>query len=183
MDADAAATRTPSGPPRPHPNEVWSESLRRGARIFGSFWWDFLVGDTPELFLAVVVVVVLALALRRHHEIAVVLLPVVTVVFLLASVLRGRTRREGEDRVRRRYDPSASVCAKRLRTRLTRRLFLGPVALVSVMASGWTGSASSTGALRRTRFAEWRGRPHRGDSGIAPARRCRGRNEDDSSLR
>ncbi len=71
-------------------------ALRRGARIFGSFWWDFLVGDTPELFLAVVVVVVLALALRRHHEIAVVLLPVVTVVFLLASVLRGRTRREGE---------------------------------------------------------------------------------------
>ena len=37
-------------------------ALRRGARIFGSFWWDFLVGDTPELFLAVVAVVVLALA-------------------------------------------------------------------------------------------------------------------------
>ncbi|MDA4133843.1 MAG: hypothetical protein OK454_12080 [Thaumarchaeota archaeon] len=70
-------------------------ALRRGARSFGSFWWDFLVGDTPELFLAAVAVVVLALALRRHHEIAVVLLPVVTVVFLVASVLRGRAR--GED--------------------------------------------------------------------------------------
>jgi hypothetical protein len=70
-------------------------AIRRGARIFGSFWWDFLVGDTPELFIAVVVVVVLALVLRRHHEIAVVLLPAVTVVFLVASVLRGRTR--GDD--------------------------------------------------------------------------------------
>jgi hypothetical protein len=67
-------------------------AIRRGARTFGSFWWDFLVGDTPELFVAVVAVVVLALALRHHHGIAVVLLPVVTVVFLLASVLRGRKR-------------------------------------------------------------------------------------------
>jgi hypothetical protein len=69
--------------------------IRRAARIFGSFWWDFLVGDTPELFVAVVAVVVLALVLRRHHEIAVVLLPVVTVLFLVASVLRGRKR--GQD--------------------------------------------------------------------------------------
>jgi hypothetical protein len=67
-------------------------AIRRGARTFGSFWWDFLVGDTPELFVAVVAVVVLALALRHHHGIAVVLLPVVTVVCLLASVLRGRKR-------------------------------------------------------------------------------------------
>jgi hypothetical protein len=70
-------------------------AIRRGARIFGSFWWDFLVGDTPELFIAVVAVVVLAFVLRRHHEVAVVLLPVVTVVFLVASVLRGRKR--GQD--------------------------------------------------------------------------------------
>jgi hypothetical protein len=24
---------------------------------FGRFWWDFLVGDTPELFIAVVVII------------------------------------------------------------------------------------------------------------------------------
>jgi hypothetical protein len=71
-------------------------AIRRGARTFGSFWWDFLVGDTPELFVAVVAVVVLAFVLRGHHELAVVLLPVVTVVFLVASVLRGRTRGEGK---------------------------------------------------------------------------------------
>jgi hypothetical protein len=70
------------------------KALRRGARAFANFWWDFLVGDTPELFVAVVVVVVLALVLRRHHDIAVALLPVVSVLFLVASAFRGRQRRE-----------------------------------------------------------------------------------------
>lgn len=30
---------------------------------FGRFWWDFLVGDTPELFLGMVVVLGMSLAL------------------------------------------------------------------------------------------------------------------------
>jgi uncharacterized membrane protein YdjX (TVP38/TMEM64 family) len=66
--------------------------MRRGARAFGSFWWDFLIGDTPELFVAVVAVVVLALLLRHHHLAAVVLLPVITVLCLAASTWRGRRR-------------------------------------------------------------------------------------------
>jgi hypothetical protein len=28
-------------------------SIGRTARSFGSFWWDFLIGDTPELFVSV----------------------------------------------------------------------------------------------------------------------------------
>jgi ABC-type transport system involved in Fe-S cluster assembly fused permease/ATPase subunit len=72
------------------------KAIRRGARAFGSFWWDFLVGDTPELFVAVVAVVGLALLLRRHHDIAIVLLPVITVLFLVASTWRGRQRREDQ---------------------------------------------------------------------------------------
>jgi len=68
------------------------KSLSRGARAFGLFWWDFLVGDTPELLIAVVLIVALALLLRHHHDIDIILLPVVTVLFLVASILRGRQR-------------------------------------------------------------------------------------------
>ncbi len=69
--------------------------LTRGLRAFGAFWWDFLIGDTPELFVATLVIVVLALLLRHEHDVAVVLLPVAAVVFLIASTLRGRRRSSG----------------------------------------------------------------------------------------
>lgn len=39
--------------------------VTRGVVAFGRFWWDFLIGDTPELFLATVVVIGLAEGL--HH--------------------------------------------------------------------------------------------------------------------
>jgi hypothetical protein len=68
------------------------KSLSRATRAFGAFWWDFLVGDTPELFVAVVVIVVVALLLRHHREIALVLLPVITVLSLLISTFRGRQK-------------------------------------------------------------------------------------------
>ena len=66
--------------------------IARGVRAFGLFWWDFLVGDTPELLIAVVLIVALALLLRHHHDIAIIVLPVVTVLFLLISTFRGRQR-------------------------------------------------------------------------------------------
>lgn len=69
------------------------KGLTRAIRAFGRFWWDFLVGDTPELFVAVVVIVTLALLLRHHRGIAVVLLPLLTVLFLAVSTVRGRQRR------------------------------------------------------------------------------------------
>jgi hypothetical protein len=70
--------------------------LARAARAFGLFWWDFLVGDTPELLVAVIAIVALALLLRHHHDIDIILLPVVTFLFLLASAFRGR-RRDGTE--------------------------------------------------------------------------------------
>ena len=33
---------------------------------FGRFWWDFLVGDTPELFVAVVVIIGVIALLERE---------------------------------------------------------------------------------------------------------------------
>jgi len=68
------------------------KTLQRGARAFGSFWWDFLVGDTPELFVATLVIVGTALLLRHHHLAAIIVLPLMAIAFLLISTLRGRGR-------------------------------------------------------------------------------------------
>jgi hypothetical protein len=66
--------------------------LRRVAswpRVFWDFWWDFLVGDTPELFVAAMVIMVVALLLRPHSSVAVIVLPCLAVVSLVVSVYRG----------------------------------------------------------------------------------------------
>jgi hypothetical protein len=61
---------------------------------FGHFWWDFLVGDTPEILIASLVIVGAALALRHHHWAAVIVLPVLAILTLVVSAGRGRARRE-----------------------------------------------------------------------------------------
>ena len=58
---------------------------------FARFWWDFLVGDTPEIFVAVLVIIgVIALVSESGHfnATAVVVLPVLAVFTLAASLLR-----------------------------------------------------------------------------------------------
>ncbi len=65
-------------------------SVRQGLAAFGTFWWDFLVGDTPELFFATLGVIGLALALRHHTALGFVLVPCFTAFALLLSVLRGK---------------------------------------------------------------------------------------------
>jgi hypothetical protein len=65
-------------------------AVQRAVRALGRFWWDFLVGDTPELFVATAVVVASALLLRHHREVAIFVLPAMAIVFLVASTLRGR---------------------------------------------------------------------------------------------
>jgi len=70
--------------------------ITRWVRAFGLFWWDFLVGDTPELFVATLIIVAVALLLGHHHVSAgYVLLPLVAIVFLVASTYRGRRRVAG----------------------------------------------------------------------------------------
>jgi hypothetical protein len=57
------------------------------------FWWDFLVGDTPELFVAAVVTLgVISLVSVAGHEnaAAIILLPVLAISSLALSVLRAR---------------------------------------------------------------------------------------------
>ena len=64
----------------------------RWLQSFGRFWWRFLVGDTPELFVAVVITVaVTALLAKNVSTVAAwVTMPVMVVTALVLSVLRGR---------------------------------------------------------------------------------------------
>ncbi len=64
----------------------------RWIRAFGIFWWDFLVGDTPELFVGMIVVVGIAFLVHRDRVLAVVLVPALAVMVLIASTIRGRRR-------------------------------------------------------------------------------------------
>ena len=60
---------------------------------FALFWWDFLVGDTPELFFAALVTIgVVALLSVAAHEnaLAVVTLPLLAVASLALSVRRAQ---------------------------------------------------------------------------------------------
>lgn len=59
---------------------------------FGRFWWDFLVGDTPEIFLGVLLVVGVAALAHSERALAVVLVPVVVVAVLAGSTYRARKR-------------------------------------------------------------------------------------------
>jgi hypothetical protein len=68
----------------------------RWLRSFGAFWWDFLVGDTPELFVgalcAIGVLAVLVKAVSLNSA-AVAAFPVLIVALLVASVARERRSR------------------------------------------------------------------------------------------
>ncbi|NNN07949.1 MAG: hypothetical protein HKL85_02000 [Acidimicrobiaceae bacterium] len=58
---------------------------------FGMFWWDFLVGDTPELFVAALVIIgAVALLSQTWHAntVAVITLPVLAITALTVSVRR-----------------------------------------------------------------------------------------------
>jgi hypothetical protein len=62
---------------------------------FGRFWWDFLVGDTPEITVAVIVIVG-AVALLRDvahvNSLAYVTLIVLSVAALALSAARARRK-------------------------------------------------------------------------------------------
>jgi hypothetical protein len=69
------------------------KALSRAVRAFGHFWWQFLVGDTPELALAVGAIVGLAFLVAGGTRIVgAILLPLVAAAFLFLSTYRGRRR-------------------------------------------------------------------------------------------
>ncbi|MCU1362306.1 MAG: hypothetical protein JWM55_134 [Acidimicrobiaceae bacterium] len=67
--------------------------LARALKGFGLFWWDFLVGDTPEITVVVLLILgVVALASEVAHlnVLAYVALPVLAIAALTISVARAR---------------------------------------------------------------------------------------------
>jgi hypothetical protein len=69
--------------------------LLRALKGFGMFWWDFLVGDTPEITIVVILILgVVALASEVAHlnVLAYVALPVLAIAALSISVARARRR-------------------------------------------------------------------------------------------
>jgi hypothetical protein len=67
-------------------------AVGRLVRAFGHFWWDFLVGDTPELAVATGAIVGLAFLLDGQRVVGAILLPLVAAAFLFVSTYRGRRR-------------------------------------------------------------------------------------------
>ena len=66
----------------------------RLAKGFAMFWWDFLIGDTPELFVAALGIVGLVALLRivwQLNEWALIALPLLCVLALALSVYRAKT--------------------------------------------------------------------------------------------
>jgi hypothetical protein len=66
--------------------------IGKALRAFGQFWWDFLVGDTPELALATGAIVGIAFLLAGQRWVGAIVLPLMAAGFLFVSTYRGRRR-------------------------------------------------------------------------------------------
>jgi len=67
----------------------------RFVKGFGLFWWDFLVGDTPEITVVVLVtlgVIALVRDVAHLNVLACIALPVLAIFGLTISVWRARRR-------------------------------------------------------------------------------------------
>lgn len=63
----------------------------RGIRAFGPFWWDFLIGDSPEIAIGVVLILGIAFAVRTSTMVAAVVVPVAVILLLALSAWRGKS--------------------------------------------------------------------------------------------
>jgi len=63
-------------------------TLGKSLRAFGHFWLDFLIGDTPEIFLGTLVIVAVALLLGHEQAIGITLALLLTALLLVASTYR-----------------------------------------------------------------------------------------------
>ncbi len=74
-------------------SERQSPLVVRLLKGFAMFWWDFLVGDTPELFVAALVIIGVVATVRivlQANALAVVLLPLLAITSLAVSVRRAQ---------------------------------------------------------------------------------------------
>lgn len=67
-------------------------SIGRGLKSFGAFWWDFIVGDDWRIAAGVIVALAVAAVLAHNSITAWWVLPV-AVVLMLGLSLRGAVRK------------------------------------------------------------------------------------------
>ena len=70
----------------------------RYVRAFGAFWYDFLVGDRPELFVGIIAILVLMRAVTAvglPDLLAAALMPAAVCLLLAVSLARAVRRRPG----------------------------------------------------------------------------------------
>jgi hypothetical protein len=78
------------GPP------VVAPAWRRWLKAFGAFWWDFLVGDTPEILIGVLVAIGAVALIAKGaslNTLAVIAFPLSVVGVLGGSLVRARRAR------------------------------------------------------------------------------------------
>jgi ABC-type phosphate transport system permease subunit len=68
-------------------------AVKRMALAFGRFWKDFLIGDSPEIFIGVLVILAVVVPLRHHGLLAGTLLLVLVTLLLVASLFRAARAR------------------------------------------------------------------------------------------
>lgn len=91
--AGDGSDRAGAGPDRAPTTSVRPSLAVRMLKAFAMFWWDFLVGDTPELFVGVMVIVGIVLALVKaasSNSVAVVVFPGLVVLLLTGSVIQAK---------------------------------------------------------------------------------------------
>lgn len=82
--------------PQTEPQGDRRSPILRATAAFGRFWWEFLIGDTPELFVGGVAVVGLIALLCLDHRAktaAAFALPVLVIALLGLSVRRAVRQR------------------------------------------------------------------------------------------
>jgi hypothetical protein len=65
-------------------------SMGTALTAFGHFWWEFIIGDTPEVAVGVACLIVVSWLLAHGLAIAaVVVLPLAVIALLTVSLYRG----------------------------------------------------------------------------------------------
>jgi hypothetical protein len=85
------------GQPRVNRGEtrIGSRTMTRVGQLissFGHFWYEFLIGENPDIFVGTLVVIGAALLLRHERTAAIIVVPLLALLFLVGSTYRGRQR-------------------------------------------------------------------------------------------
>jgi hypothetical protein len=65
--------------------------MSRYLKGFVKFWWDFLIGDTPEITFGVLLIVTMVSILAKFELAVTIAMPASVIGLLLVSLQRGKS--------------------------------------------------------------------------------------------